>query len=77
MADKDYMKRDFTEMISDLTKETEELDKKIKELGNITDKEDLPEDELELIDQQEKAMKNYSDTLMARIEYYKATQADQ
>ncbi|KRM52090.1 hypothetical protein [Ligilactobacillus araffinosus] len=65
------MNKDYKELISDLTADVEHINKRIKELDNITDKEDLPEDEMELIDRQETAMKNYADIMMERIELYK------
>lgn len=66
------MNKDYQELISDLTADVEHVNKRIKELDNITDKEDLPEDEMELIDRQEKIMKDYADVMMERIEMYKA-----
>lgn len=65
------MNKDYKELISDLTADVEHVNQRIKELDNITDKEDLPEDEMELIDRQEKVMKNYADVMMERIELYK------
>lgn len=66
------MNKDYKELISDLTADVEHVNNRIKELDNITDKEDLPEDEMELIDRQEKIMKDYADVMMERIEMYKA-----
>ncbi|WP_283599103.1 hypothetical protein [Ligilactobacillus aviarius] len=66
------MNKDYKELISDLTADVEHVNQRIKELDNITDKEDLPEDEMELIDRQEKVMKDYADVMMERIELYKA-----
>ena len=63
--------KDKDELISDLTADVEHVNQRIKELDNITDKEDLPEDEMELIDRQEKVMKDYADVMMERIELYK------
>ncbi|HIX01798.1 MAG TPA: hypothetical protein H9861_03490 [Candidatus Ligilactobacillus excrementigallinarum] len=65
------MNKDYKELIADLTKDVEEINRKVKELDNVTDKEDLPEDEMELIDRQEKAMKEYADVMMERVELYK------
>ena len=65
------MNKDYKELISDLTADVEHVNQRIKELDNITDKEDLPEDEMELIDRQEKVMKDYADVMMDRIELYK------
>lgn len=65
------MNKDYQELISDLTADVEYVNQRIKELDNITDKEDLPEDEMELIDRQEKVMKDYADVMMERIELYK------
>ena len=65
------MNKDYKELISDLTADVEHVNQRIKELDNITDKEDLPEDEMELIDRQEKVMKDYADVMMERIESYK------
>ena len=65
------MIKDYKELISDLTADVEHVNQRIKELDNITDKEDLPEDEMELIDRQEKVMKDYADVMMERIELYK------
>ena len=65
------MNKDYKELISDLTADVEHVNQRIKELDNITDKEDLPEDEMELIDRQEKVMKDYADVMMERIELYK------
>lgn len=65
------MNKDYQELISDLTADVEHVNQRIKELDNITDKEDLPEDEMELIDRQEKVMKDYADVMMERIELYK------
>lgn len=64
------MNKDYQELISDLTADVEHVNQRIKELDNITDKEDLPEDEMELIDRQEKVMKDYADVMMERIELY-------
>lgn len=64
------MNKDYKELISDLTADVEHVNQRIKELDNITDKEDLPEDEMELIDRQEKVMKDYADVMMERIELY-------
>ncbi|WP_290034019.1 hypothetical protein [Ligilactobacillus cholophilus] len=66
------MNKDYKEMINDLTKDVEVINAKIKELDTVTDKVDLPEDEMELIDRQEKVMKDYADVMMERIEYYEA-----
>ena len=41
------MNKDYKELISDLTADVEHVNQRIKELDNITDKEDLPEDEME------------------------------
>ena len=38
------MNKDYKELISDLTADVEHVNQRIKELDNITDKEDLPED---------------------------------
>lgn len=65
------MNKDYKELISDLTADVEQVNQRIKELDNITDKEDLPEDEMELIDRQEKVMKDYADVMMERVELYK------
>lgn len=65
------MNKDYKELISDLTADVEHVNQRIKELDNVTDKEDLPEDEMELIDRQEKVMKDYADVMMERIELYK------
>ena len=65
------MNKDYKELISDLTADVEHVNQRIKELDNITDKEDLPEDEMELIDRQEKVMKDYADVMIERIELYK------
>ena len=65
------MNKDYKELISDLTADVEHVNQRIKELDNITDKEDLPEDEMELIDRQEKVMKDYADVMVERIELYK------
>ena len=65
------MNKDYKELISDLTADVEHVNQRIKELDNITDKEDLPEDEMELIARQEKVMKDYADVMMERIELYK------
>lgn len=65
------MNKDYKELISDLTGDVELVNRRIKELDNITDKVDLPEDELELIDRQEKIMKDYVDVMMERVELYK------
>lgn len=65
------MNKDYQELIADLTADVERVNKRIAELDNITDKEDLPEDEMELIDRQEKVMKDYADVMMERIELYK------
>ena len=65
------MNKDYKELISELTADVEHVNQRIKELDNITDKEDLPEDEMELIDRQEKVMKDYADVMMERIELYK------
>lgn len=65
------MNKDYKELISDLTADVEHVNQRIKELDNITNKEDLPEDEMELIDRQEKVMKDYADVMMERIELYK------
>ena len=65
------MNKDYKELISDLTADVEHVNQRIKELDNITDKEDFPEDEMELIDRQEKVMKDYADVMMERIELYK------
>ena len=65
------MNKDYKELISDLTADVEHVNQRIKELDNITDKEDVPEDEMELIDRQEKVMKDYADVMMERIELYK------
>lgn len=65
------MNKDYKELISDLTADVEQVNQRIKELDNITDKEDLPEDEMELIDRQEKVMKDYVDVMMERVELYK------
>lgn len=65
------MNKDYKELISDLTADVEHVNQRIKELDNITDKEDLPEDEMELIDRQEKVMKDYADVMMERIELYR------
>ena len=65
------MNKDYKELISDLTADVEHVNQRIKELDNITDKEDLPEDEMELIDRQEKVMKDYADVMMEQIELYK------
>ena len=64
------MNKDYKELISDLTADVEHVNQRIKELDNITDKEDLPEDEMDLIDRQEKVMKDYADVMMERIEVY-------